>query len=45
MVYFLLFNGIIENYIELKEMLINNGFTFKSQTDTEVVVTFNSIFL
>lgn len=30
-------NGIIENYLELKNMLIKNGFTFKSQTDTEVI--------
>ena len=29
-------NGIIENYIELKEKLISNGYVFKSQTDTEV---------
>ncbi len=30
-------NGIIENYIELKNELIKNGHKFKSQTDTEVV--------
>ena len=30
-------NGIIENYQELKERLINRGFPFVSQTDTEVV--------
>jgi glucosamine--fructose-6-phosphate aminotransferase (isomerizing) len=30
-------NGIIENYQELKEFLISNGFTFYSQTDTEVI--------
>ena len=29
-------NGIIENYIELKEELMNIGYTFKSETDTEV---------
>lgn len=29
-------NGIIENYLTLKEKLINNGYTFKSETDTEV---------
>ena len=28
---------IIENYQELKTRLINKGFTFASQTDTEVV--------
>lgn len=30
-------NGIIENYLELKNMLIKKGYTFKSETDTEVV--------
>lgn len=29
-------NGIIENYIELKDKLIRRGYTFYSQTDTEV---------
>ena len=31
-------NGIIENYGSLKKMLLNNGFHFKSDTDTEVLV-------
>jgi glucosamine--fructose-6-phosphate aminotransferase (isomerizing) len=31
-------NGIIENYSELKKNLISEGFHFKSQTDTEVIV-------
>ncbi len=30
-------NGIIENYISLKNDLINNGYKFKSDTDTEVI--------
>ena len=30
-------NGIIENYIELREWLISEGYNFKSQTDTEVI--------
>ena len=30
-------NGIIENYMELKEKLIKRGYQFKSDTDTEVV--------
>ncbi|MDL2280941.1 glutamine--fructose-6-phosphate transaminase (isomerizing) [Selenomonadales bacterium OttesenSCG-928-I06] len=30
-------NGIIENYQSLKEMLIERGHIFKSETDTEVV--------
>lgn len=31
-------NGIIENYLKLKNQLISEGFTFYSQTDTEVIV-------
>lgn len=31
-------NGIIENYASLKEGLIKRGHTFKSQTDTEVLI-------
>ncbi|MDG6994583.1 MAG: glutamine--fructose-6-phosphate transaminase (isomerizing) [Nitrososphaerota archaeon] len=30
-------NGIVENYKELKSKLISEGFTFYSETDTEVV--------
>ncbi len=31
-------NGIIENYMSLKQFLIQKGYTFQSDTDTEVVV-------
>nr|WP_314807263.1 glutamine--fructose-6-phosphate transaminase (isomerizing) [uncultured Selenomonas sp.] len=31
-------NGIIENYLSLKEELVAKGHVFKSETDTEVVV-------
>ncbi|MGN0423793.1 MAG: glutamine--fructose-6-phosphate transaminase (isomerizing) [Acetatifactor sp.] len=31
-------NGIIENYQELREKLLKHGYTFYSQTDTEVVI-------
>ena len=34
----LIHNGIIENYGVLKEALIQNGFSFRSNTDTEVLV-------
>lgn len=34
----LIHNGIIENYNSLKEELIARGYTFKSETDTEVLV-------
>ena len=33
----LVHNGIIENYIELKNELIEKGYIFKSETDTEVI--------
>ncbi|CAE6755718.1 Glutamine--fructose-6-phosphate aminotransferase [isomerizing] [Paraburkholderia nemoris] len=33
----LVHNGIIENYESLREMLRGNGYTFVSQTDTEVI--------
>ena len=32
----LVHNGIIENYLELKKMLIDNGYKFKSDTDSEI---------
>ena len=34
----LVHNGIIENYLPLKEELLKNGHIFKSDTDTEVIV-------
>ncbi|MBL7745022.1 MAG: glutamine--fructose-6-phosphate transaminase (isomerizing) [Chitinophagaceae bacterium] len=33
-------NGIIENYAQLKSELINKGYQFKSDTDTEVLLNF-----
>ena len=33
-------NGIIENYAQLKQELIKKGYTFKSDTDTEVLLNF-----
>jgi glucosamine--fructose-6-phosphate aminotransferase (isomerizing) len=33
-------NGIIENYAQLKKELTNKGYTFKSDTDTEVLLNF-----
>tara|TARA_B100000945_G_C20418192_1_gene616271 strand:+ start:786 stop:2618 length:1833 start_codon:yes stop_codon:yes gene_type:complete len=33
-------NGIIENYKELKKILIEKGYKFYSETDTEVLVNF-----
>ncbi len=36
----LIHNGIIENYASIKQDLLSKGFTFKSETDTEVLVNF-----
>jgi glucosamine--fructose-6-phosphate aminotransferase (isomerizing) len=36
----LVHNGIIENYASLKQELIQKGYTFNSETDTEVLVNF-----
>jgi glucosamine--fructose-6-phosphate aminotransferase (isomerizing) len=33
-------NGIIENYAQLKQELLNKGYTFSSDTDTEVLLNF-----
>jgi glutamine---fructose-6-phosphate transaminase (isomerizing) len=38
-------NGIIENYLELKEELISKGIEFRSETDTEVIPHLISVFL
>ena len=35
--FYLVHNGIIENYIELKKELISKGYTFYGDTDSEVV--------
>lgn len=36
----LVHNGIIENYIELKEKLLNDGVVFKTETDSEVACAY-----
>lgn len=33
-------NGIIENYVQIKNELLKKGYTFKSDTDTEVLLNF-----
>ncbi len=38
-------NGIIENYQELREKLIKNGYKFFSQTDTEVAINLIDYYL
>ncbi len=34
----LIHNGIVENYLTIKQQLVKQGVTFKSETDTEVLV-------
>jgi glucosamine--fructose-6-phosphate aminotransferase (isomerizing) len=41
----LVHNGIIENYDTIKTMLTGKGFTFKSETDTEVLVNLVQYFM
>jgi len=41
----LVHNGIIENYLELKKFLIEKGFVFLSETDTEVIANLISYYL
>lgn len=36
--YFLVYNGEIYNYVELKEILVDKGYRFTSKTDTEVLL-------
>lgn len=38
-------NGIIENYFELKKELKNKGFSFSSETDTEVIPNLIQLYL
>lgn len=40
----LVHNGIIENYEPIKKLLIEKGYIFKSDTDTEVLVNFIQMF-
>ena len=42
--FMLVHNGIIENFKSLKDNLIEKGVTFKSETDTEVIVNMISYF-
>jgi len=36
--FFIIHNGEVYNYLELREILKEEGFTFKSNTDTEVIL-------
>lgn len=36
--YTIIFNGEVYNYIEIREVLLAEGYTFKSESDTEVIL-------
>jgi asparagine synthase (glutamine-hydrolysing) len=40
--YWIIFNGEIYNYIELRQKLMNMGFTFSTESDTEVIIALYS---
>ena len=42
--FYIVHNGIIDNYQKLKETLISKGFTFYSETDTEVIANLLSYY-
>jgi glucosamine--fructose-6-phosphate aminotransferase (isomerizing) len=42
---YIVHNGIIENYVELKESLIANGYDFTSQTDSEIIAHLLDFFI
>ena len=41
--FYIVHNGIVENYLILKDILLEAGYEFYSQTDTEVLVTIEYI--
>lgn len=36
---YIVHNGIIDNYLELKQLLIKNNYSFVSETDTEIIAS------
>ena len=42
---YIVHNGIIENYVELRESLIKDGYEFSSQTDSELIAHLLDLYL
>lgn len=42
--YWMVYNGEIYNYVELREQLIEKGYQFETDSDTEVVITMFSLY-
>ena len=42
---YIVYNGIIENYVELREELIKDGYEFSSQTDSELIAHLLDLFI
>ncbi|MED1605939.1 asparagine synthase (glutamine-hydrolyzing) [Cytobacillus kochii] len=42
--YWIIFNGEVYNYVELREELINKGLTFETNSDTEVIIALYSYY-
>ena len=42
---YIVHNGIIENYIELRESLVKDGYEFSSQTDSELIAHLLDLYL
>ena len=42
---YIVHNGIIENYIELRESLVQDGYEFSSQTDSELIAHLLDLYL
>ena len=40
----LVHNGIIDNFLDLKQMLTDKGFFFSTETDTEVIAVLISMY-